>query len=73
MNEPSPLAGWPAVPSSYLACRDDHATNPAWQRQVAAERLGVTAVELDGGHSPMLSRPAELSEVLDRLARVQTA
>ncbi len=73
MNEPSPLAGWPAVPSSYLACRDDHATNPAWQRRVAAERLGVTAVELDGGHSPMLSRPAELAEALDRLVRYPTA
>ncbi|MFI5225894.1 MAG: alpha/beta fold hydrolase [Candidatus Limnocylindrales bacterium] len=69
MNEPSPLAVWPVVPSAYVACRDDHATNPEWQRGAATERLGVTAVELDGGHSPMLSRPAELSDVLDRLAR----
>jgi Alpha/beta hydrolase family len=32
VNEPSPLAAWPAVPSAYIVCRDDHATNPAWQR-----------------------------------------
>jgi hypothetical protein len=52
-----------------VLCRDDHATNPAWQRTAATERLGVDPVELDGGHSPMLSRPAELSDVLDGLAR----
>lgn len=68
INETSPLTAWPAVPSSYVACRDDHATNPAWQLQAATERLGVEPVILDGGHSPMLSRPAELAEVLDRLA-----
>jgi pimeloyl-ACP methyl ester carboxylesterase len=68
MTETSPLATWPAVPSSYVACRDDHATNPAWQLLAARERLGVEPVILDGGHSPMLSRAAELAEVLDRLA-----
>lgn len=67
INEPSPLTAWPAVPSAYIACRDDHTTNPAWQRQAARERLGVVAVELDGGHSPMLSRPAELAATLDEL------
>jgi pimeloyl-ACP methyl ester carboxylesterase len=70
MNETSPLTAWPAVPGAYIACRDDRASNPEWGRRAARERLGVEAVELDGGHSPMLSRPAELAEVLDRLARV---
>jgi pimeloyl-ACP methyl ester carboxylesterase len=68
MTETSPLAAWPDVPSAYIACRDDHATNPAWQLTASRERLGVEPVELDGGHSPMLSRPAELAEVLDGLA-----
>jgi pimeloyl-ACP methyl ester carboxylesterase len=68
MNEISPLAAWPSVPSAYIACRDDHATNPAWQLQVAADRLGVAPIVLEGGHSPMLSRPAELVDVLDRVA-----
>jgi hypothetical protein len=36
--------------------------------QVALERLGVEPVVVDGGHSPMVSRPAEFAEVLDRLA-----
>ena len=63
MTEVSPLTTWPPMVSAYIACRDDHATNPAWQEPAARERLGVDAVALDGGHSPMLSRPAELAQV----------
>jgi pimeloyl-ACP methyl ester carboxylesterase len=73
MTETSPLVAWPAVPSAYIACRDDRASNPVWERQAARERLGVEAVELDGGHSPMLSRPAELADALDRLLRVDAS
>jgi pimeloyl-ACP methyl ester carboxylesterase len=68
MTEASPLTAWPAVPSAYVACRDDHSTNPEWQLSAARERLGIEPVQLDGGHSPMLSRPAELAEVLHGLA-----
>jgi pimeloyl-ACP methyl ester carboxylesterase len=68
MNEASPLTAWPDVPSAYVACRGDHATNPAWQLAASRDRLGVQATELEGGHSPMLSRPDELVGVLDRLA-----
>jgi pimeloyl-ACP methyl ester carboxylesterase len=67
MTEASPLVEWPSVPSSYIVCRDDHALNPDWARQAARERLGVEAAELDGGHSPFLTRPAELAEVLHKL------
>ncbi len=67
MNEPSPLAAWPDVPSDYIVCRDDRAVNPAWGRSAARERLGVEAIELDGGHSPFLTRPAELAGVIDTL------
>jgi len=47
--------------------------NPAWQRRAARERLGVEAVEIDGGHTPMLSRPAELAQLIDTLARAPIA
>ncbi len=73
MTETSPLVAWPAVPSSYIVCRDDHAMNPAWQRRAASERLGVEAVEIDGGHTPMLSRPTEFAELLDGLANAPDA
>jgi pimeloyl-ACP methyl ester carboxylesterase len=64
MGETSPLAAWPDVPSAYIVCRDDRALNADWGRTAARTRLGVEPVEIDGGHSPMLSRPAELARVL---------
>jgi pimeloyl-ACP methyl ester carboxylesterase len=67
MNEPSPLVAWPSVESDYIVCRDDRAVNPAWGRIAARERLGVEAVEMDGSHSPFLTRPAELADVIDSL------
>jgi pimeloyl-ACP methyl ester carboxylesterase len=67
MNEPSPLAEWPKVPSDYIVCRDDRATNPEWGRRAAHDRLGVDAVEIDGAHSPFITRPAELAALLDSM------
>jgi pimeloyl-ACP methyl ester carboxylesterase len=69
MTETSPLTAWPSVAVASIVCRDDHAINPAWVRSAARERLGVEAVEIDGGHSPMLTRPEELAALLDDLAR----
>jgi pimeloyl-ACP methyl ester carboxylesterase len=69
MSEPSPLAVWPAVETSYVVCRDDRAVNPAWGRAAARDRLGVEAIEIDGAHSPFLTRPAELARLLDDVAR----
>ena len=34
-------------------------------RGVAEERLGITPDEIDGGHTPALSRPKELAERLE--------
>ncbi|MGH9038533.1 MAG: alpha/beta fold hydrolase [Acidimicrobiia bacterium] len=67
-RQPCPLERWPDVASSYILCTEDKPIAPDWSRRVARERLGVQAVELPGSHSPMLSRPAQLAEVLDRLA-----
>jgi pimeloyl-ACP methyl ester carboxylesterase len=61
------LESWPDVDCRSIVCRDDHAINPAWVRTAAHERLGVEAIELDGGHSPFMTRPAELAKVLDSL------
>lgn len=68
-DEPSPLSSWPDVASDYVLCRDDRMTAPAWARHVARERLGVEPIEIPGGHSPMLSRPGHLAELLLGLAR----
>jgi pimeloyl-ACP methyl ester carboxylesterase len=66
--EPSPLDALPRTPRAYIVCTDDYAVPPEWQRRVAREELGVEQIELGSGHSPMLSCPAQLAEILDRLA-----
>lgn len=60
-----PLDAWPAVPTTFLLCRDDRFFPAAFMRRVVRERLGITPDEMPGSHHPMLSRPAELA---DRLA-----
>ena len=66
--EPCSLEALPATPSTYVVCAEDHLVNPAWSRRTARDRLGAELVELPGGHSPFLSRPRELAEVLLRVA-----
>ncbi len=62
--EPCPLEQWPDAPAVYILAKDDATVRPAWSRRVARERLGVEAVELEGGHAPFLSHPAELADTL---------
>ena len=69
LGEPSPLQAWPDVPTKVLVCRDDRLFPPGFQRRVARERLGITPDEIDGGHTPALSRPHELADRLDAYAR----
>jgi pimeloyl-ACP methyl ester carboxylesterase len=69
MSETTPLGAWPDVPCSYILCRGDRAVSPAWAREVARERLGAEAVEMDGGHSPFLTRPDELAAMLEQIVR----
>ena len=65
MGEPSPLRAWPAVPTRVLICRDDRLFPAAFLRRVARERLDIAPDELDGGHTPALSRPRELVDRLE--------
>ena len=67
-SEPWPLDAIPPVERTSILCRDERAVRPDWSRRMSRELLGVEAVELEGGHSPFLSRPRELAEVLLRLA-----
>ena len=55
-------------PAVYIVCARDAAVRPEWQR-TAARALGVDPVELDAGHSPMLTHPRELADILESAAR----
>jgi len=51
-----------------LLSREDRLVPPAYLCRVARERLGITPDEIDGGHTPALSRPKELAERLQAYA-----
>jgi pimeloyl-ACP methyl ester carboxylesterase len=67
--ETTPLRTWPAVPTTVVICARDQVVDPASLRRRAADIPGARVVELAGGHFPMLTRPRELAEVLDGVAR----
>jgi pimeloyl-ACP methyl ester carboxylesterase len=55
------------VPRTYVRCLRDAAVPPARAAQYAA-RLGVTPVDIDCAHSPMLSALDDLVKVLEKIA-----
>jgi pimeloyl-ACP methyl ester carboxylesterase len=64
-----PLAGHPAIPTELVYAADDEFFEPAWERFMAREALGIEPIEIPGGHFPMAEDPDALADLLDRLAR----
>jgi Alpha/beta hydrolase family len=54
-------------PSLYIVCANDAAVRPDWQRRAAAVLVGEV-IELEAGHSPMLTHARELAGLLERYA-----
>jgi pimeloyl-ACP methyl ester carboxylesterase len=63
-----PLPGHPDVPTALVYGSEDEIFEPAWERFMARELLGIEAIEIPSGHFPMLEDPAALAELLHRLA-----
>lgn len=55
-------------PRRYIRCLRDAAVPPAKAAEYAA-RLGVTPIDMDSAHEPMLSAPDELVKILDATRR----
>jgi pimeloyl-ACP methyl ester carboxylesterase len=68
MTEVTPLLEWPDSTSEYIACHGDLVLDADWQCRTARERLCVEPIEFGGDHSPMLSAPTVLAEILDGIA-----
>lgn len=66
--EPVNLRGFYSmrVPRTYIRCLRDAAVPPRCAAEYAA-RLGITPIDMDSGHDPMLSAPDELARILDRI------
>jgi len=65
---PFSLAEFPAVSCTSIICSEDQLLNGEWAKRIARDRLGADLVELPGSHSPFLSRPSALADVLLHLA-----
>ncbi len=68
MASPWPLDAWPNVPTKFVLCTEDRFFPPDFFRRLVAERLSITPDELTSGHCPALSRPKELSDLLEGYA-----
>jgi pimeloyl-ACP methyl ester carboxylesterase len=65
---PCQLDELPDVGRTYVVCGEDRLVNPDWSRRVATGRLAAELVELPGSHSPFLSRPRKVADILHRVA-----
>ena len=63
-----PLPDHPDVPTALVYASDDEFFEPAWERFMARELLGIEPIEIPGGHFPMAEDPEALADLLDRLA-----
>ena len=57
---------WTHTHSTYVVCTGDRAIHPETQREMA--RHAVDVVEWDTSHSPMLSQPERVADLLTSLA-----
>jgi pimeloyl-ACP methyl ester carboxylesterase len=63
-----PVLELPEGPRASIVTTGDRALRPEWQSRAARETLGVEPMELDAGHSPFLTHPTELADLLELLA-----
>lgn len=64
-----PQLDFPVTPSTYISARNDRLVLRGWSRASVAKDLAHARwIEIEGDHSPMLGRPAELAGLLDGLA-----
>jgi pimeloyl-ACP methyl ester carboxylesterase len=63
-----PLREHPDVPTALVYGTEDELFEPAFQRFMAEELLGIEPIGLPGGHFLMVEDPVAVAELLDRLA-----
>ena len=64
-------AAWQTVPSTYVVCERDNAIPPALQ-EIMSQRAG-TVSRMDASHSPFLSRPDEVTAIIQETLAVVVA
>ncbi len=64
--------GWRSIPSTYIVCSEDRCIRPVAQRQWATERA-TNHIEVPFDHSPQLSHPAEVADILAGIVETSQA
>jgi len=64
---PCSLVEQPSARCTSVVCGEDQVVRPQWSKRTA-RRIGAHIVELPGSHSPMLSRPLDVADILLRAA-----
>lgn len=72
-REPWPLDAWPDVPTHVVLCQNDRFFPADWLRGVVRDRLGIEPDELRCGHTPALSCPRELVDLIESYHSVSGA
>jgi pimeloyl-ACP methyl ester carboxylesterase len=67
-REEFPLKSPPGNAAALIYATDDDLFEPAFERFMARELLGVEPIEIPGGHFPMAEDPGALSDLLERVA-----
>ncbi|KAH8645791.1 hypothetical protein BX600DRAFT_444347 [Xylariales sp. PMI_506] len=65
-GEPIEYMGWRNIASHYILCENDQFIPAQFQEQYV-KLAGSTAIRMDTGHFPMLSKPAQLVQVIKQV------
>jgi pimeloyl-ACP methyl ester carboxylesterase len=65
--ETDAVAAWRTIPTTYAVCTEDRMIHPDTQREMAAA-AGAAVVEWKSSHSPFLSHPALVAELVAKVA-----
>ena len=68
-----PLERPPDLRSAFVYAREDELFDDDWSRWIARRLFGVDAIELPGGHFPMLEHPATLAALLEQVSNARAA
>jgi pimeloyl-ACP methyl ester carboxylesterase len=68
INAEYPLPSHPDIPTVLVYAARDEIFEPAWERFMAIELLGIEPIEVPSGHFPMLEDPDALAYLLHHLA-----
>jgi len=65
--ETDAVAAWRTIPTTYVVCAEDRMVHPDTQREMAAA-AGAEVLEWRSGHSPFLSHPGLVADLVARRA-----